>query len=212
MDGPQGLCARRRRIAQPLHIAVATRLDLSPPHAQDFAREHGQVLYTAVRQDERSGKGVGVVEFGRLDDLKDAMRKLDGAKLKGARRLLDPCSLLAGIARAPHMPTYARGLPQARLCTWRSSTRTTPSTQGGARRTPTARLQRPPSSAPRARLDRNRTTTSLERRPQRHRAAAAVGTMESAVARARAPGLLCGGIAATTIAARCSRRVTPSRE
>ena len=43
------------------------------------------MLYTAVRFDERLSTHIGVVEYAKEEDMKEAMRKLDGAKLKGAR-------------------------------------------------------------------------------------------------------------------------------
>ena len=50
---------------------------------KDFARQVGQVLYTAVRPDDRGSSLVGVVEYSTQDEMREALRSLDGARIRG---------------------------------------------------------------------------------------------------------------------------------
>lgn len=73
---------------------VARRVAACMPQCslQDFGRAAGQVLYTAVKPDAapKDHLKVGVIEFAQEDDMRYALRKLDGTTIRGERVRLDP--------------------------------------------------------------------------------------------------------------------------
>ena len=74
--GPAPRSTDYRVIVTNLHPATSWQ-DL-----KDFGRQVGQVLYAAVRPDDRHGS-VGVIEFGSSDDMRVALRELDGVRIRG---------------------------------------------------------------------------------------------------------------------------------